>query len=362
MDKVTRIALLGPSLGEKGAGVQQHVKTILTAFELSQEYKLVHYSITSNIYREFMLKKIARFCIKIIAFIPFLVSNKIDIVHINSTIDNRCFLRDASYLLFSKILKKRVVFQFHGGWMKRIGLLKLPFGKTLFKYIFGLADVILFLSNKQMEKFQNIFNLSNVGKTLNFIDIESYKKTLMSEEETVKILFLGRLDKAKGILDLLNVFSLIESFDVKLVIAGEGILKDEMLEFIRQKQLKGKIDMVGYVEGKEKIQLYNQVDIFALPSWHEGFPYSVLEAMSCSLPIIATKVGALPEVIESGVNGFLVDVGDTESLLRNVQELVNNKELRKQMGLRNRSLVEENYGFTQMKEFWENIYSGSYAR
>jgi glycosyltransferase involved in cell wall biosynthesis len=97
----------------------------------------------------------------------------------------------------------------------------------------------------------------------------------------------------------------------------------------------------GIVTGEQKNKLVLEADIFALPSYNEGLPIALLEAMAAGMAIITTPVGGIPEVITDGDNGFLVAPGNISDLAEKLTILVNNQELRQKMGWRNRKIAEQ---------------------
>ena len=125
-------------------------------------------------------------------------------------------------------------------------------------------------------------------------------------------LFLGIITKQKGIYDLVKVIGLNKEQlcgKFKLIIAGCGNV-NMLNEMIDQFDIHDLVEYKGWVSGNEKDQLIKNADVFILPSYFEGLPISILEAMSFGKPIISTRVGGIPEVVETGVNGILVDAGN----------------------------------------------------
>lgn len=94
------------------------------------------------------------------------------------------------------------------------------------------------------------------------------------------------------------------------------------------------------MSGDKKIQIINEVDAFILPSYNEGLPISILEAMSYNLPIISTSVGGIPEILKNGYNGFLIRPGDKKALKNAILTLINNPSLRKEMGKHSQEMVQ----------------------
>jgi glycosyltransferase involved in cell wall biosynthesis len=103
------------------------------------------------------------------------------------------------------------------------------------------------------------------------------------------------------------------------------------------------------------VEAYLEHDVFVFPSYHEGFPLSVLEAMVMGLPVLATRVGALPEIVDEGKGGWLVDTGDVEAIAAIISAIENRKQLLA-MGLYNRIKVHQNYRFSIVAARVKQIY------
>lgn len=119
-------------------------------------------------------------------------------------------------------------------------------------------------------------------------------------------------------------------------------------EIIKQNDLENIAVFQGWVNGEKKERLLNMADAYILPSYNEGLPISILEAMSYSLPIISTNVGGIPEILKNGENGFIMSPGDKDAMYRAILELMNNEKLRLDMGKASYSKVQEHMpGFVE---------------
>jgi glycosyltransferase involved in cell wall biosynthesis len=147
------------------------------------------------------------------------------------------------------------------------------------------------------------------------------------------VLFLGRMDAAKGVFDLLEAVSALRAAvpDVRLVCAGEG----DRLAVARYAESLGIADAVkftGWVGPSGKRALLEAASAFALPSYEEALPVSLLEAMAAGVPAVACAVGGIPEVLVDGVSGYLVAPGDKARLERALRKLLTDKALRERIG------------------------------
>jgi glycosyltransferase involved in cell wall biosynthesis len=158
----------------------------------------------------------------------------------------------------------------------------------------------------------------------------------------VRVLFLGWIEEAKGIFDLLEAIRRVAEKhpEIDLFVGGSGSEFSKCLEWTEVHGMSAKVHFVGWVDGEEKARLLAEADIFVLPSRYEGVSNAVLEAMAAGLPVIASRVGGLPDVIADGQEGILVEAGDVSKLSEAIVRLVTDGELRETMGRNGRRAAE----------------------
>lgn len=131
----------------------------------------------------------------------------------------------------------------------------------------------------------------------------------------LRFLFLGRLETDKGIDELLTAFARVHSRHpaAQLVLCGEGD-RDRVQCRVTELGIVAAVEMPGWVVGEQKAAALRAADVFVLPSYIEGLPVSMLEAMQCGVPVVVTAVGSVPEVIDHGRNGLMVAPGNADAL------------------------------------------------
>jgi len=170
------------------------------------------------------------------------------------------------------------------------------------------------------------------------------------------LLFMGRLDPIKGIEYLIYAFKNInlKHRELKLVIAGSGFYENFLKSIA--KHTEG-IIFLGHVSREEdKQSLYRNCMAVVLPSLYEALPMVVLEAMAFAKPIIASRIGGIPTIIRDCHNGFLVEPGNPRDIERCVDQLAEDTGLRREMGVRNRKLVESEYSYENMAKKTIDVY------
>ena len=219
------------------------------------------------------------------------------------------------------------------------------------KPILQNADAILALTENMQIKLKNIYN-TEIFIVPNGIDLEEYAgETLFPDKktDTKNILFVGRLRPVKGVQYLITAMKKIheEMPDAKLIIVGEGEERECLAALSIQLGIQKYVKFIGKVEHEKVKTFMQQADVFVLPSLSEGFPNVILEAMACGLPVIATRVGGIPDIISNGTNGYLVDVKDTNDMANKIIFLLSDDILRKKISDNNRDLVK--------KYAWDNV-------
>jgi glycosyltransferase involved in cell wall biosynthesis len=245
------------------------------------------------------------------------------LIHFNFPVDKRSVIRDAPMIIMAKIMFKRMVIHLHGGeylmnenvpgWIKLMIKMALK----------GKHPVIcLSIAEKQVVTTQ--FGATNVIELPNAIDLtdaENFHREI-TKEETPTLLFLGRIHLDKGIAYIYEALAEMKEQNVnfKFVMAGKGPAEDEYNP--KFKTLLGDgYEFKGVVSGDSKTAVFKQCNIFLLPSFWEGLPIALLEAMSFGLVPVTTNVGAMKTVVLDGKNGMLVETHSAQGIVNAVKSL-----------------------------------------
>jgi len=182
------------------------------------------------------------------------------------------------------------------------------------------------------------------------------KRRLGFPENRVLIGAVGRLVSVKAF-DLLirAVGKLIAAGrDLQLIIAGEGPERDRLQKVIDQEQFSDQISLLGH--RSDIFELYHAMDVYALSSIREGLPNAALEAMALETPVIATRVGGLPRLIQDGVSGLLVEPNSEDALAAGLDRMVRSQSLRESLAVAGRRTIEDRYSFARRIEKISAIY------
>lgn len=234
--------------------------------------------------------------------------------------------------------------------------------------VVGLCQGIVVLSNEwnglqEVVPDCRIYYLPNAINLLDYVDV-GREKIESKSESPLHVLYLGHLGKEKGSFDLICAAKTVlgQEHGVVFDLVGQEQVIGDMKQLNTQvvdAGLEQFIHIQPAVTGAEKIKLFRSADIFVYPSYHEGMPMAVIEAMACGLPIIATQVGGLPDLVHPGLNGLLVPVGQPDQLANAIHQLVVNPQMRSSMRMGSFQLAQENFDIEKLVSRLLDIYTAA---
>ncbi len=237
------------------------------------------------------------------------------------------------------------------------------------KLLFQMVDCNLTVSKDLVSRISRIFNIDkdNFYPIINGVNLLNFQKRsdvirqkIRSEIGVGKNGFLvgsvGRIVPVKRYDLLIDAIELLlrEGSDVYLTIIGDGPLKTALQNRIAQKELENRVFLLGRKENVA--DFLTAMDIFVLSSDFEGISNTILEAMTSSLPIVATRVGGTPEIVDDNRTGLLCEPNDINSLASSLARLITDNNLREKMGLEARQDVEARFSLNRMVREYEDIY------
>jgi glycosyltransferase involved in cell wall biosynthesis len=263
------------------------------------------------------------------------------------------FWKDATLILIGRALGMKVVAHLHSGAFARFWAGSAPRTQRLIRWALNRSDVVIALSKGWqrflLEEVGISATVEIVPNTIDALFVAANRDvTYGPEREPGSILFVGTVAPKKGVLDILKAApSVVERHpQARFLFAGMEERPDDRAR-IEQACLDGNVTdavhFLGPVAGQAKLDLYLKASIFLLPSYGEGLPYALLEAMSAGLPVVATPVGAIPELVEDGQNGFLVQPGDHQALSDRILRLLDDPALRSAMSRANVERIRQGY-------------------
>ncbi|MBA7507586.1 N-acetyl-alpha-D-glucosaminyl L-malate synthase [subsurface metagenome] len=263
--------------------------------------------------------------------------------------------------LAKKLLRKPYVVWGRGSEVYLPWLYKKPVSKLVLKS----ATAVIALTEDMKGEIQKICN-REVSVIPNGIDLDRFqdlnprtiREGLKVNSDERLILFVGGLKPTKGLEYLIQAMSSISQSEMKmkLLLVGQGEERDRLEQLAKNLGLSSYVKFVGEVPYKEVPEYMAASDVFVLPSLSEGFPNVILEAMASGMPIVATRVGGLAEIIKDGDNGFLVEPGNPQQLAEKVLLILKDKELRERISRNNKEAAKE-YSWEGIVDRLEKVYS-----
>jgi len=176
--------------------------------------------------------------------------------------------------------------------------------------------------------------------------------------EGVVIGSVGRLSREKGLDDLLRAAAQLikRGAPIRVVLAGDGPERARLIKLAQQLEIETRVDFRGEVAHDQVPAVLNELDVFVMPSRAEGFGVAALEAAAMELPVVASRVHGIPDVVSDGATGLLVPPGDIASLADAISRLVSDAELRGKMGRAGRAFVEQRYRWEDNVAQMERLY------
>ena len=306
------------------------------------------------------IQKILLFGIGLCKLVLKLLSTEVDILHIHVA-ERASTFRKSIVTLIALICRKPVILHTHGPEF-RLFYSKLPqFLKQWISWVFGKSDRFIVLSESWKNFYINDVNLKpeQVVVLPNPVKIPT-QVPHRSNSPLVSFVFLGRIGQRKGSFDLIEAYANLPTEDKsrsQLILAGDGDVTSAQ-SLIANLNLTNYITVLDWLDSEQRDALLAKADIFVLPSYNEGLPMSILEAMSWGLPIITTPVGGIPELVTHNKNGLLVNPGDIQQLSAAMQSLIDSENLRLSLGSNARKSVthlDVKYYFDRLDEIYYTV-------
>lgn len=197
----------------------------------------------------------------------------------------------------------------------------------------------------------------------NVVDTNEFRPQSHPQDNCVRLVAVGRLGKEKRFDRFLRVVAQLQhrsSIPVRGVIVGAGPQRAQLEQLAGRLGLSpGAIEFRGVVT--DMTSVYREADVLVLTSDREGSPNVILEAMASGLPIVATKIGGVPEIVQQGLTGYLTDVDDLEAMTAVLLELVDNPSLRNHIGRAGREYVSAHHSLEHLPDLLEDLYEAATA-
>ncbi len=293
------------------------------------------------------------------AYVRFLISLlfwKPQLMHIHSSFGGS-FYRKRAFINLAYVFKIKIVNHIHGADFDQFYWNAKEHKKKQIKKTYEKCNVIIALSSEWKERLSEIVSKNKITVIENYsvLNINAIKER-NKKTNTHNILFLGFICKRKGCYDIPKIAEkVIAKVDnAKFVLAGSGDING--VQAIIPIEIKNHFMFPGWVRGNEKDRLLRDADIFFLPSYNEGMPMSILDAMGYGLPVVSTNVGGISKIVHHGKNGYICEPGNIQNLAEFIITILNNNKIRRTMGIESASIVHEQFSIDKHICKVESVY------
>ncbi len=298
------------------------------------------------------------------AFKQILDTGDYGLVQTSTSLGSFAVIRDGFFIYLAKLRGIKVIVFFRG-WDERFESILESRYLRLFKSIFFQADAMIVLASAFKNRLRAwgytkpvYIETTVVDDTLvSGIDQAFLEKKYTGLKDEIRLLFLARVEREKGIYEAIDAFAHLSKAYPKLslIIAGDGFELQPAQEYVKSKCIE-RIFFIGKVIGEAKRRAFLESHIYLFPSYTEGLPNSVLEAMAFGLPILATRVGGLNDILQDGRTGYFIHQRDSQDIAQKIELLLNDLKLTSAIALYNHSYAINNFNVGIVVRRLEVIY------
>lgn len=345
-------------------GVTTINKYVYTSSIINEKFKIdlleINYSDEISQLNNINIFKLFQHLILGFRLLTKLYKNKPDIIYFTIVPTGIGFIRDLLFVAIIKSFRVKVIYHLHGkGIAKKKGIINTKIYQWVFK-----KSTIIHLSKGLLESelghlCLNKTNLYYVENGIKYAKGNRYDVDLRKIDNIIRILYLSNMSESKGILQVLDAFKIIHSkhSTVEQHIVG-SCSYDKINDKIRDtiESTNNKLIFHGPLFGEEKKQIFKQTDLMIFPTLNDAFPLVLLEAMSYKIPIISTFQGAIPDIIDNNLTGFLVPEGNVNRLVEKIDYLIINNDIMNKMGQKGYEKFKSNFTYEIFEEKMKNIF------
>jgi glycosyltransferase involved in cell wall biosynthesis len=341
-----RVMMIGPGKGIIG-GINSLIDTILPSIQ--ETVNLLYFPTVSNrpIKKSGQLS-LLNITIAISQFFRFFrASRKFhpQILHVHTS-EGIAWLKDTLYIWFGIVLKCKIIIHFHAANFDELYTRHSLIIRTYTRYMLSKVDTVITVSETWKKKLSSIVQIEKIHSLKNCVHLVKYPSLKTQNGNVTYGLFLGCIGSRKGAFDIIEAVNIAKLDGRKLHVwlAGYEDHKGDMKlaeHRILELKIEDRCELIGVIKGENKSRYLKEMDFLILPSYNEGLPMAILEAMAEGRAIISSPVGGIPEIVRDGYNGFLVNPGDIRNLSEKMAILTESDELCKKMGLNSLIIVKK---------------------
>jgi glycosyltransferase involved in cell wall biosynthesis len=354
-----RVVLFSPALNAV-SGVSTHVNMLLGS-TLARDFDLLHFQVGSEGRKEGRVGKLWRMISSPFMLAAFLLRHRPDIVHLNTSLDQKAYWRDLVYLLIARLMGRKVLYQTHGGALPQNFFPRSRFLTWVLRRTLLASHAVSVLSSEELKAYRAFDPRINVHLVPNAIEVDDLidAPRTPNRNDPLRLVYVGRLVATKGLFEVVEALKLLKSHGVRfsMQIAGGGPDEAVLREAVSKAGLEREVIFLGPVFGDAKHRLWLKSDVFVFPTWHkEGLPYAILEAMAAGCVSVTCPVAAIPDVMQDGIHGVFVPPKNPSMLADALARLDSDREAITCMAQAGRDRIKVHYTTARLADDFRRLY------
>jgi glycosyltransferase involved in cell wall biosynthesis len=349
-----KVYFIGPAATQRGG-----IASVLAAYAeagLLQRWQVVHIVSAGEGSQLAKLRTAMSACLR---FAWHLAQRRVGLAHVHTACYGS-FWRKLPFFALTRCAGVPLIIHLHGGAFLDFYDNSSAVARRLIKWGLCASNTLITLSPLWQNRMRDLLAHPDVRVVPNPIPpmiTDGLPETAEPSEKHFNLLFLGKVCEAKGLLDLLKALAMMgrDHPQLRLLVAGDGEL-DAARHWIAELGLAEQVSLLGWVGGATKDALWARAHLLVLPSHAEGVPMCILEAQSRGVPVLASNVGGIPDVVTHGVHGWLVPPHDPAAVAAALQHLLNDAPLRAAMAEAARRHCLAHHDLHRVVQLIDNIY------
>lgn len=333
-----RILVLIPGKNARG-GITTYYQTLMPLFTLPVDF--LERGARNWPVRNSFIKESKRIIRDYYLFFKTVNTGKYTLVITNTSFSSLAIIRDGLYLLIARIYKLKTITFFRGWDYKFSERVKNSY-LSIFRFVYFKSDAIIDLAQKNIDILKEwgykkqvyLETVAVEGLLLDKINEEYLREKIYSKN--INILFLARLEKSKGIFEAIDAFAILKNkySNIIMTIAGDGFEYYNVFDYLNSKSLDN-VTLTNFIEFNQKRDVFVSADIYLLPSYSEGMPSSLIEAMAFGLPVVTRPVGGISDFFVNGINGYMTESLDPAVFATLIESIFFDPDKMRRMALNN---------------------------
>ncbi len=348
------VLLMGNDISIPSNGMITVMKMIYQSAELNKQFDF------KTVFFSFPMKDKITKIVGAAKSVPkfFKVLRDVDVIHIHHSTGLNLIMT-MFFAFLGSLFRKKVILHNHAGDFREYYGALSGVARSLIRGMFERADAAITVS-ESWEKWHRE-SVSRKAKWMmmhNPSPLQSPEPNRVNGDQ-LSVLYMSRLQERKGVYDLLDVIpEVVTKVPTGIFFLAGDAEVEKVSAIVADMRMTKHIKILGWVDGTRKVDLLKKSTIFVMPSYHEGLPMALLEAMAFGIPCVVTAVGGIPEVIRDGENGMLIDPGDRAGLKEAILSLASDAALREKMGLAAFNTIRQSYSTDGYLSRLASLYNG----